>query len=249
MTTNDAGAGPAPWTHRRRGRVAPAPQQPLVQRGAPSRWLIALVASLLPGSMLALPGLGLLRRERARQDLGRAARGLRGRDPLTRLYDSAEFISQSRRELVRTVDMQCPISLILVDPIDVAAIHRTHGVQTVNRALACVADACVSRLRGYDVVGRLDGRLIAILLPGADARRAQAVARSLQRRIAAVALDTPSAGVPLRLGASIGVATRTGYDENLGILIARARHSLAGPPFPAQSAPRGVAAHGASGRA
>ena len=151
-------------------------------RSTPARWMLALAVTMLPGGLLALMGLASLKREHARQELCRAARHMRGRDRLTRLYDSAEFITQSRRELVRTVDMQCPVSLILVDTDDVGAILRTHGVETVNRALANIADICVSRLRGYDVIGRLDGQLIALLLPGADAHRAQSVARTLQRR-------------------------------------------------------------------
>ncbi len=236
-TTNNASARLVSWERRRRATLGTGRRDPMPQRGAASRWLVALAVTLLPDSLIALFGATALKRERARQDLTRAARRMRGRDPLTRLYDSTCFIEQSRRELVRTVDMQCPISLLLVDPQDLAQIHRAHGAQTVNRALASIADICVSRLRGYDVIGRLDGRLIAVLLPGADARRAQAVARTLHRRIADASLDTPSAGVPLKLGASIGIATRAGYDENLGLLIARARHSLS-------SAPKAPSGHG-----
>ena len=230
-TTNNAGSRLAHWGHgRHEKRSRPTPSLPapqLAQRGTATRWSIALAVTMLPGGLLGLIGLTALKRERARQDLNRAARVGRGRDPLTRLYDSTEFVTQSRRELVRTVDMQCPVSLILVDADDIGTIHRAHGAATVNRALATIADICVSRLRGYDVIGRLDGQLIAVLLPGADPQRANAVARTLQRRIAAASLDTPSAGVPLRLTASIGVASRAGNDENLGTLIARARHTLA----------------------
>lgn len=156
------------------------------------------------------------------------------RDRLTRLYLPDAFRERAAREVTTAMTERHAATLVLIDADGLAAINRTHGVLTGDRVLQNIADACIARLRGYDLVGRLDGPYLAVLLPGADTARARLVAESLRERVAALRLDTPSAGPPLQVRVSLGVAgldyvvPDVDGDRALAAMVARAREALVG---------------------
>jgi diguanylate cyclase (GGDEF)-like protein/PAS domain S-box-containing protein len=95
-------------------------------------------------------------------------------------------------------------ALLILDVDDFKRINDLHGHRTGDRALKEIAAALMRRLRETDVVARIGGDEFAVLLPYADERQAQVVARSVQDAIAACRVDTPEFA-HLTVSASIGL--------------------------------------------
>lgn len=127
-----------------------------------------------------------------------ALRWAAAHDPLTGLANRAEF---SRR-----LDQSAhkPLLLLYIDLDDFKPINDVHGHPTGDRVLREVAQRIATVIGPGDLVGRLGGDEFAVICSGTDDPDH---GRDLGRRIiAAIQEPIMADGVPLRIGASVGVA-------------------------------------------
>jgi len=127
-------------------------------------------------------------------------------DMLTGLPNRALLHDRLRETLAATSrdgSSTAPLALLLLDLDRFKWINDTLGHHVGDAVLTRVAEALRGAVRRTDTVARLGGDEFAVLLPGADASDAEAVARTIQS-----ALDAPIVveGQALSVGGSIGIA-------------------------------------------
>ncbi len=86
-------------------------------------------------------------------------------------------------------------------------VNNTHGHLVGDRALQAAAQAIKRCLRPGDIAGRLGGEEFALLLPGASASAAFALAERIRVELEGAAIPLPDGEEPLRVTMSLGVAT------------------------------------------
>jgi diguanylate cyclase (GGDEF)-like protein len=141
-------------------------------------------------------------------------------DPLTGLLNRqglgrrfAELAEQARL-------MDDPVSLVLFDLDQFKTINDTHGHARGDDVLTDVADTLRGQLRSFELLYRLGGDELLLLLPGTDPDDALMVAE--QARLA-VQLRRPGG---LEITVSIGVSTARGEQIVLEPMLAEADHLL-----------------------
>ncbi len=126
-------------------------------------------------------------------------------DALTGLPNRALLHDRLRQALAARGDgtPPAPLALLLLDLDRFKWINDTLGHHTGDATLARVAGLLRGVVRHTDIVARLGGDEFAILLPGAEAAGAEAVARAIR-----AALDAPIVvdGRALSVGVSVGIA-------------------------------------------
>jgi diguanylate cyclase (GGDEF)-like protein len=129
-------------------------------------------------------------------------------DPLTGLGNHRSFHERLQRELVVADEHGTSLALCLVDFDDLKSVNDRFGHPVGDLVLGQVA----SRLRQGGEAFRLGGDEFAVLLPRQDERQAEAVARSIVERIAA--LDVEGVGpVTVSAGVATFPAHGSGRDE------------------------------------
>jgi len=113
-----------------------------------------------------------------------------------------------------------PISVVLADVDHFKRINDVHGHATGDEVLQAVANALRGSLRTFELLYRIGGEEFLLLLPGADASDAIAVAESLRSAVA----DAGPAG--LDVTCSFGVATTGGPHADADALLAQADTAL-----------------------
>ncbi len=126
-------------------------------------------------------------------------------DDLTGLAGRRHFLVEMKREIARARRDRRPLSLLMVDADHFKAINDTHGHPAGDAVLVALADALVDGVRTVDIVGRLGGEEIGVLLPQAGKDDAVMVAERLRNAVAA--LEIRWKDVTLQLTVSIGVVT------------------------------------------
>jgi len=139
-------------------------------------------------------------------------------DPLTGVLNRQRFLEALRREVVRSVRRGHPCSLLFLDLDDFKAINDTLGHHWGDSVLVRAATVIREVVRTSDLVGRLGGDELAVLLPQAGAEQARAVA---QRILSALA-GAGDGAVPRPIGASIGIATCPTHGTTADELLAMA---------------------------
>ena len=135
-------------------------------------------------------------------------RELSATDGLTRIANRRSFDEGLQREWERAIRQGTPLSLVMADIDFFKRYNDTYGHVAGDACLQQVAAALRSGVReGGDLVARYGGEEFAVLLAGADAGAARAVAESLRAGVEALAL--PHAGNPATgvVTISLGVAT------------------------------------------
>ncbi len=132
------------------------------------------------------------------------------RDGLTGLYNRRHFDGALDTEWRRAARNRTGISLLMIDVDCFKALNDSYGHQ---RGDACLRD--VARVleehprRGYDVLARFGGEEFVLLLPGAQAETAQAIAESLRAAVHALGIENQSSTACGVVTISIGVCSDT----------------------------------------
>lgn len=126
-------------------------------------------------------------------------------DVLTGLCNRRQFLKFAEAEWDRFVRYQRPFSVLYVDIDNFKAINDRFGHDAGDRALTEVARVCNREKRAPDVVARIGGDEIVVLLPETDEVPANHLAERLRKGINDAALDVD--GMPVALTVSIGVAS------------------------------------------
>ena len=99
-------------------------------------------------------------------------------DPLTGALNRRGFVAAFERELDRARRYGRPLALAFLDVRGLKAVNDRYGHQAGDRLLRDVADLLHESARAHDVVGRIGGDELAVLLPE---QSAAGVARVVQR--------------------------------------------------------------------
>jgi diguanylate cyclase (GGDEF)-like protein len=205
-----AGDGPLPW------RLI-ARELALQLAILPTLAVITLTlfdrAALLP-LLVASPILAL-RIAAAADARRRAAERRLGVDPLTQLSNHERFWRRLEDEL-DSPDGQ--VAVVLLDVDDFKGLNDRHGHLTGDACLQAVAGVLSSCARPGDEPARYGGEEFALVLPGADAADAAAVAERLRAAIAACH--------ELAFTVSVGVAAAPRHGRTARELVAAADAAL-----------------------
>jgi diguanylate cyclase len=124
-------------------------------------------------------------------------------DPLTQVANRAAFEERFAAELVRWQRFRAPVSLVLFDVDRFKQVNDTYGHRAGDAALRAVAGCIDARRRAADVLARHGGEEFALLMIGATAAEALAVADDLRERVAGLGLHFR--GTPVTLTVSAGI--------------------------------------------
>jgi diguanylate cyclase (GGDEF)-like protein len=145
-------------------------------------------------------------------------------DALTGLASRRVMVEAVRRALGDAEGRALPTSVLTIDLDGLRRLNELYGQEAGNAALQLVADARRRPLRETDLGARGGGDEFAVLLPGADAAAAQAVAHRIRHAVYATTLDTGARHV--RCAVSMGAATAPRDGQDAATLIANAERRL-----------------------
>ena len=113
-----------------------------------------------------------------------ALRDTAARDGLTGLLNRTAFFQLAEAARHSDAVDGAAGSLVMADLDHFKQLNDQYGHQAGDRALVAFADCCRSAVRSTDLVARYGGEEFVILLPGADATRADEVARAISTGLA-----------------------------------------------------------------
>jgi diguanylate cyclase (GGDEF)-like protein len=145
-------------------------------------------------------------------------------DPLTNLYTERIFLVLAEAEWKRFQRYHHPLSLLAIAIDGFDAINGRFGREAGGKAIRHLADVLKEEGRCSDILARVEGDAFAMLLPEADAAKAQMVAERLRHHVEArpFAID----GQPVRMIVHIGLAQATISMPGVGALMRLADAAL-----------------------
>lgn len=149
-------------------------------------------------------------------------------DTLTSTLNQKAFLNFSRGELERARRGQTPLSLIALDIDHFKAINDRYGENIGNDVLAVIAQTIREKSRPYDGVGRYEGDMFLIILPGVIGQDAEKIAERIIKGILNTNI-TLLDGREIKVGISAGVAAtmRITVSTEIDALIEHATEAVA----------------------
>jgi diguanylate cyclase (GGDEF)-like protein len=171
--------------------------------------------------LMLLGGFGflLLSREQLQQELAR----LEMVDPLTDVPNRRGFFDKLAPWMALARRPGVPTALVLIDLDQFKRVNDSYGHPAGDAVLREVVEVCKKQLRDSDLLGRLMGVELALLLPRTGQAEALLVAERMRAAIAGGAIKTERAMITLT--ASFGV-TVIRADDNTVSLFKRADEAL-----------------------
>ncbi len=117
---------------------------------------------------------------------------------------SVELAERLDEEVHRAARQGTQLSCLLVSLEETGHLSQTYGKDLPGQALAYLARALIRQLRRFDRVGRASDSELLVILPGADERRAEIVARRALGRLHSVKVEVEGRREALRI--SVGIA-------------------------------------------
>lgn len=127
------------------------------------------------------------------------------RDALTGLANRGHFTEMATQEIERARRFNDPLSVALLDLDFFKRVNDTHGHDAGDLALITFAGVCQEMTRKIDLVGRIGGEELAILLPRANKEPAYEMLQRLRLRLMESPVRTAD-GTQFGLTVSIGLA-------------------------------------------
>lgn len=150
----------------------------------------------------------------------RTSRSLAVVDPLTGLFNRTALAARFADVRAQAEALGTPVALTLCDVDHFKDVNDTYGHERGDDVLQAMAVRMRETVRTSDLIYRIGGEELLVLLPGHDADAAVAVAERLGRAIG----DRPVAGLTVTVSA--GVAAGFGAGIDLAELSARADRAL-----------------------
>lgn len=126
-------------------------------------------------------------------------------DPLTGLSTRRRFLEALDLELRQASRQGSALSLLMLDVDHFKRVNDTYGHPTGDAVLAALGRLIARAVRTSDVVGRLGGEELALLLPGTDAAGALEIAERLRKNIEQASVPDGDGG-HITFTVSVGVA-------------------------------------------
>jgi diguanylate cyclase (GGDEF)-like protein len=145
-------------------------------------------------------------------------------DPLTGVPNRRQVLDLGQRLMNRCYQDGQPYAMLLLDLDRFKQINDRFGHMVGDAALCAVSQTLRRFLRPTDHMGRYGGEEFAVILPGADAAEAAAVAERLRAAVAALAPDWAPGAEALTMSGGIAIATTERADFSQ--LLVRADQAL-----------------------
>ena len=152
------------------------------------------------------------------------ARRLAATDSLTGLMNRRAFLEAMDRERSRAVRHTLPLSVLMLDVDHFKRVNDTHGHDAGDTVLCGIAKVLHKIARKSDFVARWGGEEFIVALAQTAEAGGRVAGERVRRAIADNSFTLPS-GEPLRVTASVGLASATAA-INLEELVARADRAL-----------------------
>src|SRR5215510_14034711 len=149
--------------------------------------------------------------QRTTDELDRVVNGP-GLDQLLGIWNRTAIAQLATMHVSASIRSGIPLTVVLVDILDLQAINTRHGLDVGDRVLRRVADAIRANVRTEDAAGRWSGDKIAVLLPGTALDGAQRVAERFRAAIEDRPLELPTGGT-LQIPATVGLAALQKNEE------------------------------------
>ena len=200
------------------GRTSPEwADYPALTQDRNERWFEIQMRCLVDESGHAYGTLGLMRSIEERRAFEDKLFAAVMTDPLTRLTNRHAFVAMLRH----IVDEEVGGCLALFALDHLKAINMRYGQAVGDDVLVTFSEVLRSRLRAQDIISRVGGESLGVLLPGASPAQAEALCR---RIIAALPESCRAAGAgSFTITASAGVARIT---DSLDDTLKRAEMAL-----------------------
>jgi len=177
------------------------------------------VALALAGGIAVMAAVNRSAHDRDRQRLTARLHKLATRDGLTGCLTYQAFHDSLGAEAARARRNGRPFSVVLVDLDSFKHINDAHGHDVGDATLRGVVQALLAAARTTDVVGRLGGDELAVLLPETDAAEAPLVAERFRSHVR-------SADMPVGVTVSFGTATWSDQFDSAAEVIRHADQAL-----------------------
>jgi diguanylate cyclase (GGDEF)-like protein len=148
------------------------------------------------------------------------SRGAAVVDPLTGLFNRSALTTRFADVQAQAAALGTPVAVVMCDVDHFKRVNDTHGHRRGDDVLQALAGTLRATLRTSDLIYRVGGEEVLVLLPGHDLPAAAAVAERLRQAVAA----TPMSGLDVTISA--GVAAARGADVDLAGLSGRADGAL-----------------------
>ena len=129
-------------------------------------------------------------------------------DPLTSMLNRNALRARVDELVHQAKVVNQPIAVVVADIDHFKLINDSHGHAVGDVVLRDLAYRMRKRLRAFDLAYRIGGEEFAILLPGADADQAGAVAEELRAGIA----DEPIAGIEVTVSFGVSASLPGAFD-------------------------------------
>lgn len=189
--------------------------------------VILTMAAFADASGRPMGTLGVVVDITERKFLERDLRRLATTDSLTGIANRRHFIDTAATAMGRARDAGQPLSLIMLDADHFKLVNDRFGHQVGDRVLIEIADACCENIRGRDLVGRLGGEELALMLVDTAIDGAMTVAERIRRRVAQASIPVgDGTDAVARCTVSIGCAEVLPEDVDIDDTLRRADAAL-----------------------
>ncbi len=147
------------------------------------------------------------------------------KDFLTGLLNRRGFEDSAREELARWQRGRDPLAVLMIDVDHFKKVNDTYGHATGDDVLRALARSVQSQVRELDLVARLGGEELAVVLPSTDVVGARAAAERIRQAIEG--LRVPAAdGAVIRFTVSVGIAEASREAGSIELLLQQADGAL-----------------------
>jgi len=137
-------------------------------------------------------------------------------DPLTQVLNARAYYAACEQQIAQCTRSDLPYSVLFIDLDHFKAVNDTHGHAAGDEVLRVVACTLSRSLRSSDLLGRIGGEEFSIFLTDTPLSGALQLAEAL--RIEVEACRPQLENNPLRITASIGVATRSPNAQTMEVI-------------------------------
>lgn len=184
-----------------------------------------LVGAIVPGIVAPLASNFVVKLLFELEDLQTQLLEMVNRDPLTKLYSRRYLLDCLEIESTRTLRLNEPMSLLILDVDNFKSINDRYGHGNGDIVLQEIAQVCESTLRPYDVIARFGGEEFVVLLPNTSLPEACTVAERIRENVAVTTIELTSRE-SIRGTISIGISHFIPPDPKCINLLSRADKGL-----------------------